>query len=246
MASDTTGQSVFEQGEIAPERAQSIVDEALAGADDGELFLEIRRSEVLSFDDSRLRSASFDSHQGFGLRAIRGETTALAHSTQISESALRRAAETVRAVHSGHSGTIADPPVGTNRRLYGDRDPVAAMGFADKVQLLTAADAYARAIDSRVRQVSLSLAGDWQSVEIIRRRDLVEQQSTFLDDGERHVTGDARGDSGGLVPGPLLIGSLARHSSCRRKSGIGDGVLAGELEQQAPTVFASDDGALVS
>ena len=82
--------------------------------------------------------------------------------------ALRRAAETVRAVHSGHSGTIADPPVGTNRRLYGDRDPVAAMGFADKVQLLTAADAYARAIDSRVRQVSLSLAGDWQSVEIIR------------------------------------------------------------------------------
>jgi TldD protein len=92
MASDTTGQSIFEQGEIAPEQAQSIVEEALAGADDGELFLEIRRSEVLSFDDSRLRSASFDSHQGFGLRAIHGETTALAHSTEISESSLRRAA----------------------------------------------------------------------------------------------------------------------------------------------------------
>ena len=43
MASDTTGQSVFEQGEIAPERAQRIVDEALAGADDGELFLEYRQ-----------------------------------------------------------------------------------------------------------------------------------------------------------------------------------------------------------
>jgi TldD protein len=198
MASDTTGQSVFEQGEIAPEQAQSIVEEALAGADDGELFLEIRRSEVLSFDDSRLRSASFDSHQGFGLRAIHGETTALAHSTEISESSLRRAAGTVRAVRSGHSGIIADPPAGTNRRLYGDDDPVAAMGFADKVALLTAADGFARGLDPRVRQVSLSLAGDWQSVEIIRPgghrlsdvRPLVRFNVTIVTgDGDRQATG---------------------------------------------------------
>src|SRR5262245_17978416 len=155
MPSDA-GQSIFEQGEIAPEKAQSIVEEALAGADDGELFLEMRRSEILSFDDSRLRSASFDSHQGFGLRAIRGETTALAHASEVSESALRRAADTVRAVHGGHSGTVSEPPAGTNRRLYGDTDPVAAMPFADKVALLSTADAFARGLDPRVRQVSLS------------------------------------------------------------------------------------------
>ena len=133
MASDTTGQSLFEQGEIAPERAQSIVDEALAGADDGELFLEIRRSEVLSFDDGRLRSASSTATRALACGPSAAKPPHLPIRPQISEAALRRAAETVRAVHSGHSGTIADPPVGTNRRLYGDRDPVAAMGFADKV-----------------------------------------------------------------------------------------------------------------
>ena len=197
MPSDA-GQSIFEQGEIAPEKAQSIVEEALAGADDGELFLEMRRSEILSFDDSRLRSASFDSHQGFGLRAIRGETTALAHASEVSESALRRAADTVRAVHGGHSGIVSEPPAGTNRRLYGDTDPVAAMPFADKVALLSAADAFARGLDPRVRQVSLSIAGDWQSVEIIRPgghrlrdvRPLVRFNVTIMTgDGDRQATG---------------------------------------------------------
>jgi len=192
------GQSVFEQGEISPEKAESIVEDALAGADDGELFLEMRRSEVLSFDDGRLRSASFDSHQGFGLRAIRGETTALAHASEISESSLRRAADTVRAVHGGASATVAEPPAGTNRRLYGDGDPVAAMAFADKVALLSTADAFTRALDPRVRQVSLSLAGDWQSVEIIRPgghrlrdvRPLVRFNVTVMTgEGDRQATG---------------------------------------------------------
>ena len=42
-------------------RALAILREAVAGGEDGELFLERRRSEVLSFDDGRLRTASLDS-----------------------------------------------------------------------------------------------------------------------------------------------------------------------------------------
>ena len=48
------------------------VDDTLAGADDGELFLEYRQSESLAFDDGRLKSAAFDTSQGFGLRAVAG------------------------------------------------------------------------------------------------------------------------------------------------------------------------------
>ncbi|MGB3554751.1 MAG: DNA gyrase modulator, partial [Jannaschia sp.] len=78
------------------EAALTVLRGALAGADDGELFLERRRSEVLVFDDGRVRTASFDASEGFGLRAVRGETTGYAHSTEISEAALTRAAETAR------------------------------------------------------------------------------------------------------------------------------------------------------
>ncbi len=40
--------------------------------------------------------------------------------------------------------------------------------FSQKVELLQKADAFTRGLDSRVSQVSVSLAADWQSIEIIR------------------------------------------------------------------------------
>ena len=50
--------------------ALGVQKDATAGADDGEIFLERRRSESLSFDDGRLRNAAYDSAEGFGLRVV--------------------------------------------------------------------------------------------------------------------------------------------------------------------------------
>ena len=149
-------------------RVEKIAGEALSGADDGELFLEYSQSEALAFDDGRLKSAAFDTTQGFGLRAISGEVAGYAHASDLSEPAMRRAAETVRAVAAGHGGTLALPPVGTNRSLYTDENPLGAVDFAAKVKLLADIDAYARARDPRVRQVMASIAGTWQAVQILR------------------------------------------------------------------------------
>ena len=66
---------------------------ALARSDDGELYLEYRESEQISLDDGRIRSAGFDTSLGFGLRAVAGEATGYAHAGELSEPALRRAAE---------------------------------------------------------------------------------------------------------------------------------------------------------
>jgi TldD protein len=166
---DETGDIFFPSGALDRQRAARLLDEALAGADDGELFLEFRQSESLVFDDGRLRSASFDTSQGFGLRAVAGETTAYAHSSEVSEAALKRAVATVQSVSAGHGGiAMADPP-GTNRSLYGGENPVEAMAFAPKLALLQEADRFARALDPRVRQVTISLAGELQAVEILRR-----------------------------------------------------------------------------
>ena len=141
---------------------------AVAGADDGELFLERRRSEVVSFDDGRVRQASYDASEGFGLRAVRGETAGYAHSTEISEAALGRAAETARLAVGDGGGTLADPPRPTNRRLYTDADGVAGTPFPVKIELLREIDAHVRALDPRVVQVSVTLAASHQEVEILR------------------------------------------------------------------------------
>ena len=134
----------------------------LEGADDGELFLEYRQSEVLVFDNGRLKQATFDTAQGFGLRAVKGEAVGYAHASDLSDEALARAADAVRAVRGGYSGNYADAPGRTNVRLYGDDNPLGAPAFEAKVKLLEAIDAHARAKDPRVRQVSVSFGASWQ------------------------------------------------------------------------------------
>jgi TldD protein len=158
----------FERTGMNRDRVQAQVDEALKGADDGELYLEFCQSESFAFDDNRLKAANFDTTQGFGLRSVCGEATGFAHANELSEAAIARAAKTVQAVAKGHSGVAAAAPARTNVKLYADIDPLETAAFEAKVKLLEEMNAYARAKDSRVRQVSCSLAGEWQTVEIIR------------------------------------------------------------------------------
>ncbi|WP_315919284.1 metalloprotease TldD [Mesorhizobium sp. SP-1A] len=154
--------------DISDERIKRIVADTMTGADDGELYLEYRESEALMFDNGRLKTANFNTDQGFGLRAVAGEASGYAHSSELSEAALLRAADAVSAVKGGHSGTLAAAPARTNRHLYSDENPIPCPSFEAKAKLLQEIDAWLRAEDPRVRQVTASLASSWQQVEILR------------------------------------------------------------------------------
>lgn len=144
------------------------VADALHGADDGELFVEHAQAESLSFDNGRLKGGSFNTAQGFGLRAVAGETVGFAHSGELSSAALARASDAVGAVTRGYSGTYAEAPQGTNKKLYTDENPIGAPSFEDKVALLGEIDAYLRDKDPKVRQVTATIAASWQVVDILR------------------------------------------------------------------------------
>jgi TldD protein len=169
MTSITDTDDLFFDGfGLDRQRLDGLVSEALRNADDGELFLEYRQSESLVLDDGRLKSAGFDTAQGFGLRAVASEAIGLAHATDLSEEAIRRAAAAVAGVCPGRGGTFAPPPPRTNRSLYRPDNPLALVPFAAKTQLLADIDAYARGRDERVCQVIASLAGEWQAVQVMR------------------------------------------------------------------------------
>jgi len=160
----------FERADAALDRAaaEAALGAALAKSDDGELYLEYRESEQISLDDGRIRSAGFDTSLGFGLRAVAGEATGYAHAGELSEAALRRAADSVAAVAAGHSGVAAEPPRSTNSRLYTAANPLGATEFPARTALLSEIDRYARGKDPQVVQVMASLAGEWQAVQIMR------------------------------------------------------------------------------
>ena len=153
---------------------------------------------MLVFDNGRLKQATYDTAQGFGLRAVKNEAVGYAHASDISEAALTRAAEAVRAVNGGHSGNYAAAPGTHQRRLYSDDNPLDAQIFESQSQIARDIDAYARAKDPRVRQVTASIAATWQVVEILRAdgesyrdiRPLVRLNiSVVVGDGDRQESG---------------------------------------------------------
>lgn len=191
---------------LPEDEALPVLRDALAGADDGEIFAERTKSEALVFDDGRLRTASYDAAEGFGLRAVRGEVAGYAHSTTMSVSALKRAAETARLAVGAGGGTMAPAPQATNQKLYGDLDPIAAQAFPVKVETLREIDSFSRELDPRVVQVSATLAASLQEIEILRAdgtrvRDVRPMTrvnvSVIVEDGGRRESGTAGG--GGRV-----------------------------------------------
>ncbi|PLS23718.1 metalloprotease TldD [Neptunicoccus cionae] len=201
MAKDHAPFRPFET-QIDENAALAVLKSATDGADDGEIFLERKRSENLVFDDNRLKNASYDASEGFGLRAVKGETTGYAHSTQMTEAALKRAAETVRLAVGAGGATLAPAPQATNQRLYTDSDPMADAEFSLKVDTLREIDAFTRDLDPRVVQVSASMSASLQEVEIlrpegIRLRDVRPMTrlnvSVIVDQNGRRESGSAGG-----------------------------------------------------
>ncbi len=158
---------LYRDGLLDPDSARRLTATALQGCDDGELYLQYRATESFGFDDGRLKTADYSTDKGFGLRGVSGETTGFAHANEISQAAIARAAQTLTLLDPAKQ-TPAPPPQRTNRHLYTDANPLELVPFAEKVALCAKIDADARARDPRVAQVSVSLAGSWSVVEIVR------------------------------------------------------------------------------
>ena len=202
-----------DESQFSLDSTLSSVESALHGVDDGDLFLESRHSEMLLFDDGRLKSSTYDHETGFGLRAIMGEADTFAHSGDMSHHALERAVESVKSVTSGYSGTMAVAPhLFANAPLYTDENPLDATAFEDKVALLQEIDAVARAKDPRVKQVTASLASSWQAVQIIRAggyrvadiRPLVRLNISVVVEKNGRMESGSSGSGGRLLLGSFM------------------------------------------
>jgi TldD protein len=212
--------SLVDRAGLDRPRLAKIISRGLEGADDGELYLEYRQAEMLVFDNGRLKQATYDTSQGFGLRAVKDEAVGYAHASDVSEAAIARAADAVRAVKGGYSGHYAGPPPRSNVKLYGEESPLGSPAFETKARLLETIDAYARAKDPRVRQVSVSLGATWQAVEVVRAdgetyrdvRPLVRVNvSVVVGDGDRQETGSS-GYGGREGYGRLVITDRWQHA----------------------------------
>jgi TldD protein len=127
------------------------------GADFAEVFVEDRRSTGAVLDDRRVEDLSSGRDRGAGIRVVAGDTTGFAHTSDLSKTGLRRAAEAAAAAAASGSGGVRVVEITRQSapRPNEVRTQPADVAKAAKVELLGRADDAARALGSDISQVSV-------------------------------------------------------------------------------------------
>ncbi|MDV5860164.1 metalloprotease TldD [Pseudomonas mendocina] len=167
---NTMLQSVSEHllapGNLTLDSLGSVLGEVAGpGIDAADLYFQSQVSETWVLEDGIVKEGSFNLDQGVGVRAQSGEKTGFAYSNAISLAALTQAAQAARSIsRAGQQGRVqafVSPQV---TQLYAEGNPLDVMGRAEKVELLQRIDRATRALDPRIKQVTVSLAGVWDRI----------------------------------------------------------------------------------
>ena len=195
--------NIFE--DVEKDQVSSMVQEALTGSDGGEIFFETTPSESFLFDDGRLKNASFDINTGFGSRLISDDITGYANSTILTKKSIESSLEAIQTARNGKKVFISEknslvPKYTTDykKNLYSKENPLNSISFDEKIKLVKNIDGFLRNYDNRVQQVSVSLAGNFQSIMIFNKegeiitdeRPLVRLNiSVIVNNGKRQESG---------------------------------------------------------
>ena len=158
----------FTKTDLSRKDAESIISETLNSCDDGELYLENSKSESIVLDDDKIKSSSYSSDLGYGLRAVTGEVVAYSHSNEISKKSLKQSASNLSSTLKSQKGIYNHEIPQTNEKFYKDVNPIEEKSLQSKLDLLKEVNKYTRAKGGIVKQVTASFAGEHKSIEIIR------------------------------------------------------------------------------
>ena len=154
-----------------------VLSEALRhGGDFAEVFAEDRSTSSALLDDGRVEELSSGRERGAGIRVVSGETTGFAHTADLSESGLLRAAEAASAVArtgGGGTRTVEVAPLRSAGAGGGSNRPAGSGTKAETLELLTRADEAARATGDAVTQVQAGCGSSRRQVLIANSEGLL-------------------------------------------------------------------------
>lgn len=154
-----------------------------SGAEFADVYAEHAILTSFSFDEGRVKTASYSVLNGVGVRAITGDQTGYAYADGFGAAGAREAARVAaRIARDGRAGEAprafrvveAPPPF-----ALADPAPL-ALDEPRRVELLRRADAAARGHDPRVREVSVHLATSAKSFLVANTDGAWAEDRTFL------------------------------------------------------------------
>ena len=154
---------------LDPSALQRALGTALrTGGDFAEVFVEDRRSSAARLDDRKVEELTSGRDRGAGIRVVVGDTTGFAHTSDLTDAGLARAAEAASAAaRTGGGGvrtvalTTAHAPSPYQARVRPDQ-----VAKDRKVELLLRADDAARSNAGAVKQVSSRYADSARRIQV--------------------------------------------------------------------------------
>lgn len=136
--------------------------------DAADLYLQHTQSESWFLEGGIVKEGAFDIDRGFGLRVISGEKTGFAYADQIALPAIKEAAQSAKSiVRHTTSGTMPQANRLNVPALYPEVDPIQSMLDSEKVGFLKSIDSSARKMDSRIKEVVISLSASHETILVI-------------------------------------------------------------------------------
>ena len=145
------------------------IDDSLSKFDDGELFVEETFSENVTFDDNKVKSASYDNEKGFGLRGVSNDSVSFYHSSELDEKNLDKALKLLKNKNKNIKNIDSNNHLRKNEKLYEPQNPINDFKLDEKIKILEKINNYARKLDPAVKEVSVSLNGNYQNVEVFKK-----------------------------------------------------------------------------
>ena len=145
------------------------IDDSLSKFDDGELFVEETFSENVTFDDDKVKSASYDNEKGFGLRGVSNDSVSFYHSSELDEKNLDKALKLLKNRKKNVKNIDSNNNLRKNEKLYEPQNPINDFKLDEKIKILEKINNYARKLDPAVKEVSVSLNGNYQNVEVFKK-----------------------------------------------------------------------------
>ena len=159
-----------------------LIDSVLAralrsGADFVDLFVERRRNQSISVEESKVQCVTSGNDRGAGIRIIHGGTVSYVYTEDLSEDGLLKTAALAAAVARQGGGSFSIGAVlGEPQPLPEVDVPPGTVGAEAKIELLLEADQAARSVHGSVRQVAVGYGESQQEILVassdgIRHRD---------------------------------------------------------------------------
>lgn len=172
---DTVAEALLAPGEITEDQLQGILQSTLSSVVDfADIYCQSVRYEGWSLEDGIVKEGSFSIEQGVGVRCVAGDKSGLAYSNDISAAAIMDAAKSAGSIAAGNaSGIVPDWRPRIAKPRYKSIDPLASLADQDKIALLQSADKAARAMDRCIKEVNVSLSGQYEIILIANSEGLV-------------------------------------------------------------------------